>query len=102
MLFLACKQYSEGRGICQAFLILPIGCGKRAGPRPSARETDAADDQERADESVKQRAARRLAGVRVGELSRRDTYRREHPPFAALAAQKGGGSLPSLSSCLEP
>ena len=23
MLFLACKQYSEGRGICQAFLIIP-------------------------------------------------------------------------------
>ena len=24
MLFLACKQYSEGRGICQAFLIIPL------------------------------------------------------------------------------
>ena len=35
-----------------------IGRGKRAGPRPGARDTDAADDQERADELVKHRAAR--------------------------------------------
>ena len=35
-----------------------IGRGKRAGPRPGARDTDAADDQERAEESVKHRAAR--------------------------------------------
>ena len=34
------------------------GCGKRAGPRPGARDTDAADNQERADELVKHRAAR--------------------------------------------
>ena len=36
-----------------------IGLGKRAGPRPGAPDTDAADDQERADESVKHGAARR-------------------------------------------
>ncbi len=24
MLFVTCKQYSEGRGICQAFLIIPV------------------------------------------------------------------------------
>ena len=36
-----------------------IGLGKHAGPRPGARDTDAADDQERADESVKHGAARR-------------------------------------------
>ena len=36
-----------------------IGRGKRAGPRPGARDTGAADNQERADELVKHRAARR-------------------------------------------
>ena len=36
-----------------------IGLGKHAGPRPGARDTDAADDQERTDESVKHGAARR-------------------------------------------
>ena len=36
-----------------------IGLGKRAGPRPGARDTHAADDQERADESVTHGAARR-------------------------------------------
>ena len=40
-----------------------IGRGKRAGPRPGARDTDAADDQERADESVKHRAARRCPSL---------------------------------------
>ena len=34
-----------------------IGRGKRAGPRRGARDTDTAADQERADESVKHRAA---------------------------------------------
>ena len=45
-----------------------IGCGKRAGPRPGGRDTDAADDQERADESVKHRAARlgSSSGPRAG------------------------------------
>ena len=45
-----------------------IGLGKRAGPRPGGRDTDAADDQERADESVKHRAARRCSssGPRAG------------------------------------
>ena len=36
-----------------------IGLGKRAGPRLGGGDTDAADDQERADESVKHGAARR-------------------------------------------
>ena len=40
-----------------------IGRGKRAGPRPGARDTDAADDQERAEESVKHRAARLSAAA---------------------------------------
>ena len=35
-----------------------IGRGKRAGPRRGAGDTDAVDDQERAEESVKHRAAR--------------------------------------------
>ena len=40
-----------------------IGRGKRAGPRPGAGDTDAADAQERADESVKHRAARRCPSL---------------------------------------
>ena len=40
-----------------------IGRGKRAGPRRGARDTDAADDQERANESVKHRAARRCPSL---------------------------------------
>ena len=40
-----------------------IGRGKRAGPRPGARDTDAADEQERAEESVKHRAARLSAAA---------------------------------------
>ena len=40
-----------------------IGRGKRAGPRRGARDTDAADDQERADESLKHRAARRCPSL---------------------------------------
>ena len=40
-----------------------IGRGKRAGPRPVARDTDAADDQERANESVKHRATRRCPSL---------------------------------------
>ena len=45
-----------------------IGLGKHAGPRPGARDTHADDDQERADESVKHRAARRgsSSGPRAG------------------------------------
>ena len=31
MLFLACKQYSEGRWICQAFLIIPFVKKENAG-----------------------------------------------------------------------
>ena len=41
-----------------------MGRGKRAGPRPGARDTDAADNQERVDESVKHRAARRCPSLR--------------------------------------
>ena len=40
-----------------------IGRGKRAGPRPGAGDTDASDDQERTEESVKQRAARRCPSL---------------------------------------
>ena len=40
-----------------------IGRGKRAGPRRGARDTDAYDDQERADESLKHRAARRCPSL---------------------------------------
>ena len=40
-----------------------IGCGKRAGPRRGARDTDADDDEERAEESVKHRAARRCPSL---------------------------------------
>ena len=40
-----------------------IDRGKRAGPRRGARDTDAYDDQERADESLKHRAARRCPSL---------------------------------------
>ena len=45
-----------------------IGRGKRAGPRPGARATDADDDQERADESVKHRVTRRCLSCGSGSF----------------------------------
>ena len=47
----------HGRGVVADQDRDGIALGKRAGPRPGARDTDAADDQERADELVKHGAA---------------------------------------------
>ena len=74
-----------------------IGLGKRAGPRPGAPDTDAADDQERADESVKHRAARRCSssGPRAG----RGAFPQGYIQTGATPPRRRGGGL---TRCLTP
>ncbi len=73
-----------------------IGLGKRAGPRPGARDTapPTTRNARMSRSSIAPLvAACRPARVRAGEPSCKDTYRRERPP-----RRRGGG----LTRCLTP
>ena len=73
-----------------------IGLGKRAGPRPGGRDTDAADDQERADASVTHRAAR--LGLSSGPRAGRGAFLQGYIQTGATSPKARGG----LTRCLTP
>ena len=66
-----------------------IGLGKHAGPRPGARDTDAADDQERADASVRHRAAR--LGSSSGPRAGRGAFLQGYIQTGATSPKARGG-----------
>ena len=66
-----------------------IGLGKRARPRPGARGTDAADDQERADASVTHRAAR--LGSSSGPRAGRGAFLQGYIQTGATSTKARGG-----------
>ena len=69
-----------------------IGLGKGAGPRPGGRDTDAADDQECADESVKHGAAR--LGSSSGPRAGRGAFQQGYLQTGATSPTAGGDGTP--------
>ena len=69
-----------------------IGLGKRAGPRPGGRDAHAADDQERADESVKHGAAR--LGSSSGPRAGRRAFPQGYLQTGATSPTAGGMGHP--------